>query len=163
MLPRVNRRAPQPDVDSPIVMPSLFIDSPVGESPTYSDLEEEPMAPLLLPKTLIKQGKKKTENIVLKYPIDIKNLIPREVLVHDDFGSSKQTVYDVSSFSAITYLTKQTGFTIRKDYPDYQFRIYSYRATSKSMKAGTVVGNIRLNYSIDHYKQFVHVNMELSN
>src|SRR5690606_17646732 len=93
MLPRVNRRAPQPDVDSPIVMPSLFIDSPVGESPTYSDLEEEPMAPLLLPKPLIKQAKKKTENIALKYPIDIKNLIPREVLVHDDFGSSKQTVY----------------------------------------------------------------------
>ena len=105
-------------------------------------------------------SKKKVEEIVLTYPFDIKNLHSKEVSVFDDFGFTKQKVYDVSCFSSMKYVTQQLGCNAYKNYPGYQYRVYSYRAICKA-KDTTVINKLRVVYSFDHYKKFVHINIEL--
>ena len=104
--------------------------------------------------------KKTVEEIVLTYPFDIKNLHSKEVSVFDDFGFTKQKVYDVSCFSSMKYITQQIGRKTHKDYPEYQYRVYAYRAICKA-KDTTVINKLRVFYKFDHYKKFIHINIEL--
>lgn len=102
---------------------------------------------------------KKTETIELKTPIDIVNLIPRNVLLTDAFSRVQTTVYDISSFSRVKYHLGRVGYDIRAQYPGYEYKIYTYRATKRFQ--GTVVSKLKLDYNVDKKKKFVHVNVEL--
>ena len=141
-------KTPATPVVAPIEEEALII-------PLDDDLELEPLSEEEEPKVY----QNPPSFVELKYPFDIKNLHVREVMVHDNFGCSKQQVYDVSCFSSAQYVTKSIGFTVSKLYPGYQYRIYSYRAV-KRMK-GTEVKRMKFIYKIDHKKEFVHVNVEL--
>ena len=130
---------------------------PVPDAEEISDLvpEESQSEPT---KEVTGQSKK-TETIEMKYPIDIVNITPRNVLLNDAFSSVMTPVYDVSSFSSVKYNLGRVGYDIRTQYPGYEFRIYSYRATKKYK--GTVVNRLKLDFNINHKKRFVHVNLEL--
>ena len=105
------------------------------------------------------QRKNLSEVVTLKYPIDIKNLKVKEVMIPDQFGCSKQKVYDPSSFSSIKYILQQQGRKIAKEYPGYQYRIYMYRAVLKGKF--TWIPQIKFNFNVSDHSHFVHVNVEL--
>ena len=102
---------------------------------------------------------KKTETIEMKYPIDIVNITPRNVLLNDAFGSVKTPVFDVTCFNSVKYHLGRVGYDIRAQYPGYEYKIYAYRATKRFQ--GTVVSKLRLDFNVDQKKKFVHVNVEL--
>ena len=129
---------------------------PVAEEISDLELVEEPKSE---PTKEVTGQSKKTETIEMKYPIDIVNITPRNVLLNDAFSSVMTPVYDVSSFSSVKYNLGRVGYDIRTQYPGYEFRIYSYRATKKYK--GTVVNRLKLDFNINHKKRFVHVNLEL--
>lgn len=126
--------------------------------PLVDDLELE-----LELEPVVKEKPKQFQNsfkiVDLKYPFDIKNLQAHDVTVYDDFGCSKQHVYDVSCFSSAKYTTKSVCYEISKQYPGYQYRIYSYRATKRM--SGTEVKKMKFIFKVDNKKQFVHANVEL--
>ena len=102
---------------------------------------------------------KKTETIEMKYPIDIKNIVPRNVLLNDAFGSVNTPVYDVTCFNSVKYHLGRVGYDIKAQYPGYEYKIYAYRATKRFQ--GTAVNKLKLDFNVDKKKKFVHVNVEL--
>ena len=102
---------------------------------------------------------RKAEIIEMKYPIDIKNIVPRKVVLNDAFSSVQTPVYDVTCFSSVRYHLGRVGYEIKARHPGFQYKIYAYRSTKRFQ--GTVVSKLRLDYNVDKKKGFVHVNVEL--
>jgi hypothetical protein len=103
---------------------------PVIESDLeLEDLEIEPSKPIIIPQ--VTGPNKKTEVIEMKFPIDVKNLIPRDMLVNNPFGSVTTKTYDITCFSSAKYNLGIVGYDIKKDYPGYEYQIYAYRATKR--------------------------------
>lgn len=101
----------------------------------------------------------KTEIITLNYPINISKLIAREMKIADPFSSVNTKVFDVTCFSSVKFHLGKTSREIAKAYPDYEYKIYAYRATKKS--PGNVIDRLKLTHKYDHNKKFVHVNVEM--
>ena len=99
----------------------------------------------------------KTEIITLTYPIDISKLIPREMIIKDPFSSVNTKVFDISCFNSVKFHLGKVARDIAKAHPDYEFKIYVYRATTRS--PGNVIDRLILFYKFDHRKKFVHVNV----
>ena len=131
---------------------------PVPTADEISDLElvEEPQSE---PTKETVSPSKKTEIVELKYPIDIVNLIPRNVLLNDAFSSVMTPVYDITCFNSVKYHLGRVGYDIKAQYPGYEYKIYAYRATKRFQ--GTAVNKLKLDYNVDKKKKFVHVNVEL--
>lgn len=105
------------------------------------------------------QRQYKNEIVELKYPFDIVNLKPKEILVKD-IGSSVMTqTWDVTCFSTVKFHLSKLDRQISKDYPGCQHKIYAYRATKKG--DNTLITKMKFSYKIDHFTKFVHVNVEL--
>ena len=120
------------------------------------ELVEEPQSE---PTKEVTGPSKKTETIEMKYPIDIVNITPRNVLLNDAFSSVKTPVYDVTCFSAVKFNLARVGNEIRAQYPGYEYKIYAYRSCKRFQ--GTVVSKLKLDFNVDRKKKFVHVNVEL--
>ncbi len=101
----------------------------------------------------------KTEIITLKFPINISKLIPREMKLSDSFSSVKTKVYDITCFSSVKFHLGQTSREISKELPDYEYKIYAYRATKRCVEDD--IGRLKLLYKYDHTKRFVHINVEM--
>jgi hypothetical protein len=101
----------------------------------------------------------KTEIIALKFPINISKLIPREMKLSDSFSSVKTKVYDITCFSSVKFHLGQTSREISKELPDYEYKIYAYRATKRCVEDN--IGRLKLLYKYDHTKRFVHINVEM--
>lgn len=101
----------------------------------------------------------KHEIVDLKYPFDIVNIKPRELLVRE-IGSSVMTkTFDVSCFSTVKFHLSQLDRQIAKDYVGYEHKVYAYRSSKKGV--GTVIDKMKFCFKIDHNSKFVHVNVEL--
>ena len=125
-----------------------------------SDLELEEAfesKPINIPQ--VTGANKKTEIIEMKYPFDIKNLIPRDMRITNQFGSVNTKTYDITCFSSAKYHLGIVGYDIKKEYPGYEYQIYAYRAIKKT--EGTLITKLKLDFNVDHKKKFVHVNVEL--
>lgn len=126
--------------------------------PIAVDIEE------LVPSDLAQEEEPKPINVnkiekELKYPFDMKNIKAREVVTLSSFGRYPDTCYDVTCFKSVEFTSKQVCFEVQKLYPDYQFKVYAYRAKKKS--ATTTIGKMVFNLKPDHQKKFVHINVEL--
>lgn len=131
---------------------------PVPAAEEISDLElaEEPQSE---PTKEVTGPSCKTEIVEMKYPIDIKNIIPRDVRISDVFCSVKTPVYDVTCFNSVKYHLSRVGYDIKAQYPGYEYKIYAYRATKRFH--GTAVNKLKLDFNVNPKKKFVHVNVEL--
>ncbi len=101
----------------------------------------------------------KTEIITLKFPINISKLIPREMKLSDSFSSVKTKGYDITCFSSVKFHLGQTSREISKELPDYEYKIYAYRATKRCVQDD--IGRLKPLYKYDHTKRFVHINVEM--
>lgn len=101
----------------------------------------------------------KNEIVDLKFPFDIVNLKARTLLVKDIGSSLLTKTWDVTCFSTVKFQLSQIDRAIAKDYPEYQHKVYAYRATKKGN--GTIIDKMKFFYKIDHNTKFVHVNVEL--
>ena len=123
------------------------------------ELEEDILEskPINIPQ--VTNQNKKTEIIEMKYPFDIKNIIPRDMRITNQFGSVNTTTYDITCFRSAKYNLGAVGYDIKKEYPGYEYQIYAYRAIKKT--ENTLITKLKLDFNVDHKKKFVHVNVEL--
>ena len=144
--------------ESPLLIPTL-LDHSSAES---IELDvPQPKAIQYITWDTLTPVKKASSTIDLKFPIDIKNIIPRDTILQDAFGRCTTKTYDVTCFSSIKYTMTQLGFALKKMYGQYQWRIYAYRSTKRGSSKSTVISKLKLDFNFDHAKKFIHVNVEL--
>lgn len=104
---------------------------------------------------------KYSEVIDLKFPFNIKNIVPKKVQLFDECGAIFKTVYDVSTFSTIKFQMKQINAKIRKEHPDYSSRIYAYRAERKTKDDEITRLKVKYNFTTYQDIPFCHIEIEL--
>ena len=135
---------------------SILIPQPLFEQISSLSLAEELSQEAETENEIPKHPSKET--VDLTYEIDISNIKPKEVRVADMFGVSKQKTYDLSCFSSVKYQLGVLSRKIKKEYPDWDFKIYAYRCTIRTKN--TVLKKLAFSYNFDEIKKFVHINVE---
>ena len=100
--------------------------------------------------------------VTLKYPFDIKNIKSRNMSIFSPFSSSAEVkTYDVQCFGAVKHECTKLMKKMMGERPEYNHKIYAYRAVSKLPESSTQVYRIKFTTQVVTSKLETHTNMEL--